>query len=316
MAELAGMLVGDYFLLECLAREGQVAMYRARPTTRGGYDVLLRLFKPPFPDPTNFRNHFATEVEKVWHCHHEHLLPLFEFGTGDDLLYCVTRFPEMETVSQFLKQQPERFVPVERVVSLAVQLCDAVQYLHNRGIVHGNIQPSSIYLRDGQDVLLTNHGMRRAYQEGEPLASLLDEGNAFYVAPEQSLGMACPASDIYALGVLLYRLLGGLFPYDGGSAEEIIWQHTNNTLPSLYKLRPDMPYAVEEVLQKSLTKLPIHRFASAYEFAQALLTAVTGAYTQDATTQEPRRVQVRSCRTQCSRNQAESLLALPHPQCQ
>ncbi len=66
MAELAGVLVGNYFLLECVAREGMVETYCTRPTTRGGVDVILRLFRPEFPDPTSFREHFAEEVEKVW----------------------------------------------------------------------------------------------------------------------------------------------------------------------------------------------------------------------------------------------------------
>lgn len=90
MAELACILVGNYFLLECLAREGLVETYCARPTTRGGYDVVLRLFRPEFPDPTSFHEHFAEEVVKVWRCHHVHIQPLHEFGTGDDLQYCAT----------------------------------------------------------------------------------------------------------------------------------------------------------------------------------------------------------------------------------
>src|SRR5438270_8670522 len=140
MAELAGVLVGHYFLLECLAREGMVETYRARPTTKGGYDVILRLFRPEFPDPTSFREQFATEVEKVWHCHHEHIQPLLEFGTGNDLLYCATLASEAETLEQYLERQPERFLSVPLVLHIVTQLCDALQYAHEQGIVHGNIQ--------------------------------------------------------------------------------------------------------------------------------------------------------------------------------
>ncbi|HEY6285246.1 MAG TPA: hypothetical protein VIX20_06255, partial [Ktedonobacteraceae bacterium] len=100
MAELAGVIVGNYFLLECLGREGMIESYRARPTTRGGFDVVLRLFRPPFPDPSAFQEHFAAEVEKVWHCHHEHIQPLLEFGAGEDLLFDVTQFPQNKTLEQ------------------------------------------------------------------------------------------------------------------------------------------------------------------------------------------------------------------------
>ncbi len=189
MAELAGVLVGNYFLLECLAREGMVETYRARPTTRGGYDVTLRLFRPEFPDPTSFSERFAGEVEKVWRCHHEHIQPLLEFGTGDDLLYCATLIPEAETLEQYLKrmeQLPEYFLPVPVVVRFVAQLCDALQYAHEQGIVHGNIQPASILVQDEEEVLLTQFAMKRAYQDGEPFVAQIDEGNAAYIAPEQA----------------------------------------------------------------------------------------------------------------------------------
>lgn len=296
MTELAGVLVGDYFLLECLSREGQVETYRARPTTRAGYDVLLRLFRPSFLDPTNFRIHFTTEVEKIWHCQHEGLLPLYAFGAGDELLYCATLFPEMETLEHFFERQTQRILPIERVLYLMVQLCDAVEYLHMHNVVHGNIQPSSIYLRNGQDAVLTNYGMRRAYQEGEQLASLLDEGNVVYTAPEQSLGMICPASDIYALGVLFYRLLSGFSPYDGITSEEIMWQHVNDPLPSLCALRSDMLEAIEVVVRKALARQPEQRFTNPHVLAEALLTTLISDNKRDAYTQaestKPRRVHV------------------------
>ncbi len=314
MTELAGVLVGNYFLLECLAREGQVEMYRARPTMKGGYDVLLRLFRPPFPDPTHFRTHFSEEVEKVWRCHHASLQPLYEYGTGNDLLYCVTLFPEVETLAHYLKRQNERFLPIERVLHLIVQLCDAVQCLHENNIVHGNIQPSSIYLRNDQDVLLTNYGMRRAYREGEPLASLLDEGNALYIAPEQSLGMTYPASDVYALGVLCYRLLSGSFPYDGITPEEISWQHTNDPIPPLCARRQDLPEEIECIMQKALAKRPQQRFSSAKALANALLSTLTMINESDdcssnVDSPQPRRLNVRSRHTPFSRAYAMSLLA-------
>ena len=94
MTDLAGVMVGNYFLLECLEREGMVETYRARPTTRGGCDVILRIFQPAFPDPTAFQEHFPAEVEKVWRCHHEHIQPLIDYGAGDDLVNTVSKVTE------------------------------------------------------------------------------------------------------------------------------------------------------------------------------------------------------------------------------
>lgn len=298
MTELAGVLVGEYFLLECLSREGQVEMYRARPTTKAGYDVLLRIFRPPFPDPTNFQAHFLTEVEKIWRCQHQGLLPLYEFGSGNELLYCVSRLPALDTLERFLKQQPLHTLSLKNVLPLIISLCDSVHYLHMHNIVHGNIQPSSVYLRNGRETLLTNYSMRRAYQEGDQLAALLDEGNMDYIAPEQRLGMLCPQSDIYALGILLYRLLSGAYPFDGATPEEITWQHSNEPIPSLCAKVPELSAMVETVVHKALAKRPEQRFPNAHMFVDALLAAlIDGKDTVwEASEQKPRRVNLRTRR--------------------
>jgi len=313
MAELAGVLVGDYFLLECLAREGMAETYCARPTTRGGYDVVLRLFSPQFPDPTSFREHFAEEVEKVWRCRHEHIQPLFEFGAGDDLLYCATVLTDAETLELYLKRQPEQRLPVPLVLNYAIQLCAALQYAHEHGIVHGNVQLSSILMRNQEHVmlpLLTHFGMRRAYQEGDPLVSHIDEGNAAYVAPEQALGMIRPASDVYAMGVLLFRLLSGKLPYDGEDAEEIALKHANEPIPSLRALRPDIPEALELVVRMALSKSPEARFVSPAALAQALHSAVLPESQLVFPNAPERPIAVGSRRTRFSWSRVASFLTL------
>lgn len=308
MAELAGVLVGDYFLLECLAREGIVETYRARPIMRGGYDVILRLFRPQFPDLTSFREHFATEVEKVWRCHHEHLQPLLEFGTGDDLLYTATLISDAETVEQFLGRQRERPLPISFAVQIVTHLCAAVQYAHEQGIVHGNIQPSSILMRAEEDVLLTNFGMKRAYQHGESLVAQIEEGNPTYTAPEQALGMVCPASDIYALGVLLYRLLGGSLPYDDDDAGKIALKHTDEPIPSLRTLRPELSEELDLVVRVALSKSPEARFPDAAALAQALQAAVLSKSLQIISALPERRIIVQARRTSFTWSRAMSLL--------
>ncbi|HEX9132032.1 MAG TPA: serine/threonine-protein kinase [Ktedonobacteraceae bacterium] len=313
MAELAGVMVGNYFLLECLGREGMVETYRARPTSQGGFDVVLRLFRPPFPDPAAFQEHFASEVEKVWHCHHEHIQPLLEFGAGEDLLFCVTESTEAETLEQVLQrtESQEHFLPLPLVVRFISQLCAALQYAHEQQIVHGNIQPSSILVQSNQQILLTDFSMKRIYQEGEPLVAQIEEGNLSYVAPEQVVGMLSPASDIYAVGVLLYRLLTGNLPYDGESAGEIALKHANEAIPSLRTLRPELPESVELVVRVALAKSPEARFPGANALAEALVAAVAQDSPPVVSVKPQRRIEVRfRRRTPVTWSRALSLLAI------
>ncbi len=278
MADLAGVMVGNYFLLECLGHEGIVETYRARPTTRGGCDVLMRIFRPSFPDLTGFQEHFMAEVEKVWRCHHDHILPLIEFGAGDGLLYCVSEMAEAESLEQYLnrweREHTGASLPVPLVVRWTTQLCEALAYAHEHGISHGNIQPSSILLRSDDTLLLTNFSMKRVAQEADPAVAQVEEGNASYVAPEQAVGMLSPASDIYAVGVLLYRLFANDLPYCGADAGEIALQHANKPIPSLRALCPDIPETVEMVVRVALAKTPQARFPTADAISRALLAAL------------------------------------------
>lgn len=310
MAELAGVMVGNYFLLERLGSEGMVEAYRARPTTQGGYDVVLRLFRPQFPDPTAFQEHFAAEIEKVWRCHHEHIQPLVEFGAGDGLLFSVTRFIEAETLEQFLKRTDGQLAPLPAVVALIDQLCSALQYAHEYGIVHGNLQPSSILLQEGGRVLLTNFSMKRIYQEGEPVVAQIEEGNVAYTAPEQVVGMVTPASDIYSVGVLLFCLLTGRLPYEGESVGEIALKHTNEPIPSVRDLRPDLSEAVELVVRVALAKTPQARFPSAAALVEALHAAISPGSPPIISVQPQRRILVRSRRTPFTWTRALSLLTI------
>ncbi len=275
--ELEGVIVGDYFLLERLAREGSVELYRARPITRGGYDVLMRLFKPPFPDAMAFREHFQAEVEKVWRCQHPHILPLLEFGSGDDLLYAITALPAVPTLEQTLRKQPYSQFSLSLIEKIMLQLCSALQYAHERHIVHGNIQPSSMYFGDDGEILLSNFSMQSPYCTGQTLMTHIGEGNIYYMAPEQGFGIHSRACDIYALGVLCYRLLTGELPYDGETAEEIMVRHTGDALPSLQERRPDLPSLVGRVIHCALAKLPEQRFPYVEEFALALHTAFSSS---------------------------------------
>jgi serine/threonine-protein kinase len=308
MTELTGVMVGHYFLLECLSRQGMVETYLARPTTSGGYDVRLRLFRPPFPDPGAFQEHFSSEVRKLWRCQHAHIQPLIEYGEGDDVLYTATREDNTPTLAELLAGQRDRTLPLPVVAALISQICEALQYAHERGIVHGNLQPSSILLSPHGHIRLTDFGCKRAYQDGEAALAQVEEGNAAYIAPEQAVGMLAPASDIYALGVLLFRLLGGEVPYDGQSAGEIAMGHASGPLPSLRALRPDLAQSLEMVVRAAMARTVQARFRSADELASAFVQALTTD--RAPAIASTRRIAVNARRTGFTWAQALSLLAM------
>jgi len=319
MTELAGVMVGNYFLLECLEREGMVETYRARPTTRGGCDVILRIYRPAFPDPTGFQEHFSAEVEKVWRCHHEHIQPLIEYGAGDDLLYTVTQVTEAESLERFLErwENGQQGAPVSALLPLPVvarildQAGSALHYAHEQQIVHGNIQSASILVEHEGRFLLTDFSMKSPRQESDAVVAQAQGGNAAYIAPEQSLGILSPACDIYALGVLLYRLLTGRLPYDGESPDAIALKHADEPIPSVREWRRDVPEALELVTRVALAKSPAARFPTAAAFVEALDAAIRNDAPPVVITTAPiRRIPVRARRTALTWSRVFTLLSV------
>jgi ABC-type phosphate transport system substrate-binding protein len=315
MTELAGVMVGNYFLLECLEREGMVETYRARPTTRGGCDVILRIFRPAFPDPTGFQEHFSAEVEKVWRYHHEHIQPLIEYGAGEDLLYTVTQVTEAETLARFLErwesEQQDAQLPLPVVARILAQVSSALHYAHEQQIVHGNIQPASILVEHEGHFLLTDFSMKSPRAESYAVMEQAQEGNAAYIAPEQALGVLSPACDIYALGVLLFLLLTGRLPYDGESPDEIALKHADEPIPSVREWRPDVPEALELVTRVALAKSPAARFPTAAAFVDALDAAIRNDAPPVVITTAPiRRIPVRARRTALTWSRVFTLLSV------
>ena len=319
MAELAGVMVGNYFLLECLGHEGMVETYRARPTTRGGCDVVLRIFRPAFPDPTSFREHFASEVEKVWRCHHEHIQPLIEYGAGDDLLFSVTQVTEAETLERFLghreSEQQDALIPtplpLPLIARIMMQIGSALQYAHDQHIVHGNIQSESILVEDEEHFLLTDFSMKSPREESDAVVAQTQEGNAAYIAPEQALGILSPAGDIYALGVLLFRLLTGHLPYNGDSADEIALKHADEPIPSVREWRPLLPEALELVTRVALAKSPAARFPAVTAFVDALEAAIRNDAPPVIVTTTPiRRIPVQARRTRMTWSRVLTLISV------
>lgn len=281
MTELAGVMVGNYFLLERVEREGMSETYQARPTTRGGCDVLLRMYHPSFPDQAGFREHFMDEAQKLWRCRHEHIQPLLEFGAGEDLLYTVTDAVEAETLEHYLERweqvHPGATLPIQFVARWATQLCDALQFAHEHAIVHGNLRLSSMLVQDEALRFLANFSLMQPCQDSEAVITQVEDSHALYLAPEQSLGILTPACDVYAVGVLLFRLLTGHFPYEreeGTSAVDLALRHSNEPIPSLREFCPDIPEALEMVVRVALAKTPSARFGSAVALSNALLAAL------------------------------------------
>lgn len=273
---LEGVMLSDFLLLKCVSRGGVADVYRGRQVGDGNYEVAVKSFRPGYAQRESFREYFMAEAEKIGQFEHPNILPFLEFGEGEGLLYAVTPFVATGTLADLLNRVGGKFSAMQ-ALPIMQQLCSAVQYAHDRDVIHGNIKPSNVFVAGDGRMLLSDFGIVRGYDDSQQSLTRIGWGSAEYAAPEHSLGVLRRASDIYALGVLLFRLLTGHPPFSGQTPVEVLLKHVRQAPPSARSFDPNISDAVDGVLQMALRKRADDRFASAEEFSHALLTAVTVA---------------------------------------
>jgi len=251
-------------------------VYRARQTGEGNYEVAVKIFRPGYAQLASFRDYFMAEAEKVGQFDHPNILPFLEFGEGDGLLYCITPFVAGGTLEDLLRRVGGKFSAIQ-ALPIMHQLCGAVQYAHDRDVIHGNIKPSNVFVATDGRMLLSDFGIARGYDDSQQSLTRVGWGSAEYAAPEQSLGVTRASSDIYALGVLLFRILTGHPPFTGQSPIEVLLKHVRQQPPSARSFDPNISDAVDGVVHMAMQKRSGDRFASAQEFSHALQAAVTVA---------------------------------------
>ena len=285
MSDLEGVMLSDYLLMQCISKGGVADVYRARQVNEDGivdrerfgwgmFEVAVKVFRPGYAQLESFREYFMIEAEKIGQFNHPNILPFLEYGEGEDLLYLVTPYIQNGTLDDLLKRVGGHFSATQ-ALPIMQQLCTAIQYAHDHDVLHGNIKPSNVFVAPDGHMLLSDFGIARGYDDSQQSLTRVGWGSAEYAAPEQSLGVLRRPSDVYSLGVLLFHLLTGSTPFTGQTPVEVLLKHVRQEPPSARTFVATISNAVDDVLQKALRKRSDDRFASAEEFSNAFMQAVT-----------------------------------------
>ena len=267
---LGAALTGRYSIERELGRGGMATVYLARDL-RHRRHVALKVLHPELSAVLG-SDRFLKEIELTANLQHPHVLPLFDSGEVEGLLYYVMPFVDGETLRRRLER--ERQLPVAEAVRISCEVADALQYAHKHGVVHRDIKPENILLHEGRP-LVADFGIALAVQQagGNRMTQTgLSLGTPHYMAPEQATGEKTVdhRADIYALGVVTYEMLAGEPPFTGPSAQAVIAKMLTEDPPRLTTHRRSIPDRVEAAVLTALEKLPADRFASAGDFAAAL----------------------------------------------
>jgi len=270
ISSLNAQLQGRYQVERELGQGGMATVYLAKDV-KHGRRVALKVLKPELAAVVGAER-FLAEIQTTASLQNPHILPLFDSGRAGPHLYYVMPYVEGETLRDRIDR--EKQLPVDEAVYIATAVASALQHAHDKGVIHRDIKPANVLLLDGEP-LVADFGIALAVGAagGNRLTETgLSVGTPFYMSPEQATGDAPvgPASDIYALGCVLYEMLIGEPPYPGNTAQAVLGKIIQGLPVSPTTIRRSIPGNVDAAIRRALEKLPADRFTGAQEFAKAL----------------------------------------------
>ncbi len=270
VAKVTEALAGRYKVEKVIGEGGMATVYLALDQ-KHRRKVAVKVMRPELA-ATLGADRFLREVEIAGQLSHPHILPMYDSGESDGLLYYVMPYVPGETLRE--KLQREGALPMEEALRLAREVAEALAYAHRQGIVHRDIKPANILLSEGH-ALVADFGIARAVGDsgGEALTKTgLAVGTPQYMAPEQATGEkeVDGRADVYATGAVLYEMLAGEPPFTGPSARVILTRSLTEAPRALTGARQGLAPAVDGVVQKALAKNPVDRYATGEALVVAL----------------------------------------------
>lgn len=222
-----------------------------------------------------YREFFQREAEVIAALEHPCIVPVYDFGWHGKQPYIVMRFMSGGSLQDHLNQ---REIKLTETAHILRRVSDALDAAHAKNIIHRDVKPSNILFDSAGEAFLSDFGIAKSKtitnEDGEWVV-----GTPAYMSPEQAQGIHVDGrSDVYALGVVLYRLLTGQLPFSSDSATALINSHVEMPVPDVRKVKTNIPSVWQEVIEKSMAKDPKDRYATAGDFARDVEEVVSGKW--------------------------------------
>ncbi len=273
MAGLEGQTLDRYHLQQLTGKGGMADVYRASDSVFGR-DVAIKVFKR---DDEDLLRRFIREARLMASLHHPHLMPIYDTGEAsiDGVTWYYIAMPFM--VGGTLRARIRRgTLSLSESCRLLSDIADALDYVHQQGIIHRDIKSSNVLLDAEGNCYVADFGIARTTSDATQLTSTGNVlGTADYVAPElfEPHRRADELSDQYSLGILAYEMITGKMPFSADSQIALAAMHVNKQPPAPSSMVATLPKSLDRVLLKVLAKRPEQRYANASEFAEAFCRA-------------------------------------------
>jgi serine/threonine-protein kinase len=268
-------LGGRYRVERELGRGGMAKVFLGTDTVLGR-TVAVKVLAPQFADDDGFVQRFRREAQAAASIGHPHIVSVFDTGSDDGVHYIVMEYVEGRTLAEFLAGGG-RILP-DRAIDIAMDVCQALEAAHARGVIHRDIKPGNIMLNPRGEVKVTDFGIARVTTTADTVAQTAAIlGTASYLSPEQAQGQPVDArSDLYSLGCVVYEMVTGRPPFLGDSPVAVASKQVLEQPVPPSKLNSDVTPDLDAVILRALAKNPANRYQSAEEMRADLERARRG----------------------------------------
>jgi serine/threonine protein kinase len=269
-----GQQIGNYRLVAQLDYGLVRCVYRAEHLILKKRTVAITILLRTHLATQQKREGFFQEAALLEMLKHPHILPLLDVGIQDGFPYLVTEYCSEGSLHRRLKRQRPHRLPMEEASTILTQVGRALQYLHEQGVVHGNLRPKNILFNAKGEALLTDFGINMMLETiGRPPVTFGPSPPTHtveYIAPEQLNGTASKESDQYALGCIAYELFTGRPPFTGDTIVDVALKHIHEQPIAPRQLNPQLPVHIEQPILTALAKEREARHADVATFITAL----------------------------------------------
>ena len=247
-----GTRLAGYHLQALAGRGGMGVVYRAEHVHLGR-TVALKLLVPDLVGSEGFRERFVRESRTAAAIHHPNIITIYDAGEAEGLLYIAMQYVDGTDLAELLRRRGA--LEPSRALYLVDQVAGALDAAHAHGIVHRDVKPENVLIENDR-CYLTDFGLTKRISSASGLTARGQfVGTIDYMAPEQIEGRPVDGrADVYALGCLMYHVLGGTVPYQKDSEVSVIYAHLQETPPALTTRRPDLPPGIDQVIAKAMAK--------------------------------------------------------------
>jgi serine/threonine protein kinase len=271
---LIGKTLGSFEILEAIGQGGMALVYKARQPAMNRIVALKVLSSPMMVNPA-FLARFKQEAQMIASLEHTHILPVFDMGEQDGWVFIAMRYMSHGTLTTRIAQGP---IPLKDVSRWIEQIGSALDYAHQRGVIHRDVKPSNVLLDAQGNAFLADFGIAKWSEGSISLTGSGVIGTPQYMSPEQGQGLKIDGrSDEYSLAVMAYEMIIGKPPFDAETPLAIVLKHITEPLTPPISLNPRVPQAVSDVISKALSKDPNDRYPTTAAFAQALSAVIAAA---------------------------------------